>query len=318
MKRKRQALPCAPLSAKDLEGHMRFDHTGERLVCGNEGCDFTCAANEAVELETLWETLRETLHEALREMPVEAPARLVCVAEGCDYKTAVNASAEREALCEQPPSEEEGGELVDASSEPDFETKLSAAKEEAALAQRKLEKYKRALRKEKERNVLLRAELAAAQAAVKAKPVSAEANQGNGPATGEMEAVAAAHARELRIAQARLDAAGSRVVAMEARERAVAAQARADAAMADDYAAEFNQLSRISLADTHSLVKEIAAQGGRKMHALMGVSPMEAAARIKKQLIDTIGMIAARGHAQLLLARLSALAPIAAQPSAAD
>ncbi|KAJ1637685.1 hypothetical protein T492DRAFT_900750 [Pavlovales sp. CCMP2436] len=49
----------------------------------------------------------------------------------------------------------------------------------------------------------------------------------------------------------------------------------------------------------------------------MGVSPMEAAARIKKQLIDTIGTIAARGHAQLLLARLSALAPIAAQhPSA--
>ncbi|KAJ1619207.1 hypothetical protein T492DRAFT_890754 [Pavlovales sp. CCMP2436] len=41
--------------------------------------------------------------------------------------------------------------------------------------------------------------------------------------------------------------------------------------------------------------------------------PMEAAARIKKQLIDTIGTIAARGHAQLLLARLSALAPIAAQ-----
>mmetsp|Transcript_20466 Transcript_20466/g.51251 ORF Transcript_20466/g.51251 Transcript_20466/m.51251 type:complete len:88 (-) Transcript_20466:351-614(-) len=29
--------------------------------------------------------------------------------------------------------------------------------------------------------------------------------------------------------------------------------------------------------------------------------------------IDTIGTIAARGHAQLLLARLSALAPIAAQ-----
>ncbi|KAJ1638530.1 hypothetical protein T492DRAFT_858276 [Pavlovales sp. CCMP2436] len=49
------------------------------------------------------------------------------------------------------------------------------------------------------------------------------------------------------------------------------------------------------------------------MYALMGVSPMEAAARIKKQLIDTIGTIAARGHAQLLLASLSALAPIAAQ-----
>ncbi|KAJ1630069.1 hypothetical protein T492DRAFT_872354, partial [Pavlovales sp. CCMP2436] len=41
-------------------------------------------------------------------------------------------------------------------------------------------------------------------------------------------------------------------------------------------------------ADTHSLVKEIAAQGGGKMYALMGVSPMEAAARIKKQLTDTI------------------------------
>ncbi|KAJ1616991.1 hypothetical protein T492DRAFT_894476 [Pavlovales sp. CCMP2436] len=54
-------------------------------------------------------------------------------------------------------------------------------------------------------------------------------------------------------------------------------------------------------ADTHSLVKEIAAQGGRKMYALMGVGPMEAAARIKKQLVDTIGTIAARGHAQLLL-----------------
>ncbi|KAJ1627359.1 hypothetical protein T492DRAFT_876842 [Pavlovales sp. CCMP2436] len=49
------------------------------------------------------------------------------------------------------------------------------------------------------------------------------------------------------------------------------------------------------------------------MYALMGVSPMEAAARIKKQRIDTIGTIAAHGHAQLLLARLSALAPIAAQ-----
>ncbi|KAJ1622781.1 hypothetical protein T492DRAFT_884675 [Pavlovales sp. CCMP2436] len=49
------------------------------------------------------------------------------------------------------------------------------------------------------------------------------------------------------------------------------------------------------------------------MYALMGVSPIEAAARIKKQLIDTIGTIVARGHAQLLLARLSAFAPIAVQ-----
>ena len=49
------------------------------------------------------------------------------------------------------------------------------------------------------------------------------------------------------------------------------------------------------------------------MHALMGVDPLEAAARIRTQLIGTIGTIAARGHAQLLLARLSSLAPIAAQ-----
>ncbi|KAJ1630396.1 hypothetical protein T492DRAFT_871776 [Pavlovales sp. CCMP2436] len=59
--------------------------------------------------------------------------------------------------------------------------------------------------------------------------------------------------------------------------------------------------------------RSIGTCGGAQMYALMGVSPMEAAARIKKQLIDTIGTIAARGHAQLLLARLSALAPIAAQ-----
>jgi hypothetical protein len=49
------------------------------------------------------------------------------------------------------------------------------------------------------------------------------------------------------------------------------------------------------------------------MHALMGVDPQQAAARIRTQLIGTIGTIAVRGHAQLLLARLSSLAPIAAQ-----
>ena len=49
------------------------------------------------------------------------------------------------------------------------------------------------------------------------------------------------------------------------------------------------------------------------MHALMGVDPQQAAARIRTQLIGTIGTIAARGHAQLLLARLSSLGVIAAQ-----
>ncbi|KAJ1625817.1 hypothetical protein T492DRAFT_1036868, partial [Pavlovales sp. CCMP2436] len=52
------------------------------------------------------------------------------------------------------------------------------------------------------------------------------------------------------------------------------------------------------------------------MYALMGVSPMEAAARIKKQLIDTIGTIAARGHAQLLLARLPLPGHTTGDPSA--
>jgi hypothetical protein len=49
------------------------------------------------------------------------------------------------------------------------------------------------------------------------------------------------------------------------------------------------------------------------MHAQMGVNPLQAAARIKTQLTRTLGTIATRGHAQLLLARLSALAPITAQ-----
>jgi hypothetical protein len=44
----------------------------------------------------------------------------------------------------------------------------------------------------------------------------------------------------------------------------------------------------------------------------MAVGSLQAAARIKTQLI-TLGTIAARGHAQLLLARLSSLAPITAQ-----
>jgi hypothetical protein len=45
----------------------------------------------------------------------------------------------------------------------------------------------------------------------------------------------------------------------------------------------------------------------------MGVDTLQAAARIKTQLIRTIGKIAARRHAQLLLSRLSSLAPIIAQ-----
>jgi len=177
---------------------------------------------------SIWEHQKKKRHRT----PLILPPPAVCE----EPPLSVNASAVREALCE-PPSEEEGGELEDAISEPDLETELSAAKEEAVLAQRKLKKYKRALYKETECSVSLRAELAAAQAALKSNLVSAEADQGKAPATGEMEAVATAHARELRIAQARLDAAELRVVAMEAREasnavdaRAVAAQTLADAA----------------------------------------------------------------------------------------
>jgi hypothetical protein len=65
--------------------------------------------------------------------------------------------------------------------------------------------------------------------------------------------------------------------------------------------------------DTHALVKAISVQGGRKMQAQMGVDPQQAAARIKTQLIRTLGTIAARSHAQMLLVRMSTLAPIVAQ-----
>ncbi|KAJ1638751.1 hypothetical protein T492DRAFT_857958 [Pavlovales sp. CCMP2436] len=74
------------------------------------------------------------------------------------------------------------------------------------------------------------------------------------------------------------------------------------------------QLTRMTFASQHPRhVKDIFSdtrEGGRKIHALMGVSPLQASARIRTQLIDTI---AARGNAQLLLARSSALALIAAQ-----
>ncbi|KAJ1640494.1 hypothetical protein T492DRAFT_898428 [Pavlovales sp. CCMP2436] len=74
------------------------------------------------------------------------------------------------------------------------------------------------------------------------------------------------------------------------------------------------QLTRMTFASQRPRhVKDIFSdprEGGRKIHALLGVSPLQASARIRTQLIGTI---AARGYAQLLLARLSALAPIAAQ-----
>eukprot|EP00302_Diacronema_sp_CCMP2436_P001523 CAMPEP_0179850444 /NCGR_PEP_ID=MMETSP0982-20121206/7705_1 /TAXON_ID=483367 /ORGANISM="non described non described, Strain CCMP 2436" /LENGTH=227 /DNA_ID=CAMNT_0021735867 /DNA_START=156 /DNA_END=840 /DNA_ORIENTATION=- len=203
---------------RQLEGHVRSVHTGERVACGHPGCDFKIYLGTPEE-------------EAPPHPSDPAPA-------GCVRGAASECQRERCARgIVRAADEEEGGELEDAISEPDLETELSAAKEEAVLAQRKLKKYKRALYKETECSVSLRAELAAAQAALKSNLVSAEADQGKAPATGEMEAVATAHARELRIAQARLDAAELRVVAMEAREasnavdaRAVAAQTLADAA----------------------------------------------------------------------------------------
>mmetsp|Transcript_49370 Transcript_49370/g.115516 ORF Transcript_49370/g.115516 Transcript_49370/m.115516 type:complete len:199 (+) Transcript_49370:108-704(+) len=191
-------------------------HTGERLACGVPSCDFKTAWSAQ-----MYNHRKKKRHQgALVLLPPSTALQKL--------PPGVNASAEREALCE-PPSEEEGGELEDAISEPDLETELSAAKEEVALAQRKLKKNKHALWRENECSVSLRAELAAAQAVVKVEPVLAKA--------GEMEAMAAAHARELSSVLARLDAAELRVVAMEAREasnavdaRAVAAQTLADAA----------------------------------------------------------------------------------------
>jgi hypothetical protein len=66
----------------------------------------------------------------------------------------------------------------------------------------------------------------------------------------------------------------------------------------------------------HSLIKDIATAAGKKIHAHLGLSPEAAAALAKQQLTQRIGTAMARGHAQMLLARLQLAAPLAAQRAA--
>ena len=63
----------------------------------------------------------------------------------------------------------------------------------------------------------------------------------------------------------------------------------------------------------HRLIRDIAAAADRKLYARLGLSPAAAAALTKAKLTRRIGARIARGHAQMLLARLQLAAPLAAQ-----
>jgi hypothetical protein len=65
--------------------------------------------------------------------------------------------------------------------------------------------------------------------------------------------------------------------------------------------------------DLHSLIEAIAASGGRKMCAQLGVPEGQAAASIRRLLTQRVGFVAARGIAQVVLARTALAAPITAQ-----
>ena len=66
----------------------------------------------------------------------------------------------------------------------------------------------------------------------------------------------------------------------------------------------------------HKLIKDIATAAGQKLYARLGLSPEAAAALAKAKLTRRIGTAMARGHAQMLLARLQLAAPLAAQRTA--
>ena len=64
----------------------------------------------------------------------------------------------------------------------------------------------------------------------------------------------------------------------------------------------------------HRLIKDIAKAAGQKLYAqLLGLSPEAAAALAKARLTRSVGTAMARGHAQMLLARLPLAVPLAAQ-----
>ena len=66
-------------------------------------------------------------------------------------------------------------------------------------------------------------------------------------------------------------------------------------------------------AGLYSLIAHISAAAGRKVHSHLGLSAAAAVAAARRVLISHIGTMAARGHTQLLLARLRFIAPLAAQ-----
>jgi hypothetical protein len=63
----------------------------------------------------------------------------------------------------------------------------------------------------------------------------------------------------------------------------------------------------------YGLITDISAAAGRKAHVRLGLSVAAAAAHAKQLLISRIGTAMARGHAQLLVARLQFTAPLTAQ-----
>jgi len=63
----------------------------------------------------------------------------------------------------------------------------------------------------------------------------------------------------------------------------------------------------------YSLISDISAAAGRKAHVRLGLSVAAAAAHAKQLLISRIGTSMARGHAQLLIARLQFTAPLTSQ-----
>jgi hypothetical protein len=157
-----------------IEGHMRAAHTGEQLSCGFPGCEFRSA----------WPA---SIHNHRQRLRHKAPSVLPPL--GGEPRPSADENAEL--APGEAPSAEEGVD-TELLGESDLAAELNAAKEEAALAQHMLKKYKSALREEKERTASLRAELAAAEVA------TAEAEQGKALAIAEVEAMAGAHARELR------------------------------------------------------------------------------------------------------------------------
>jgi len=59
------------------------------------------------------------------------------------------------------------------------------------------------------------------------------------------------------------------------------------------------------------LIADISAAAGRRLHSLLSQSASAAAATARRVLISRVGTMAARGHAQLIVARLQSATPLA-------